>query len=83
MEINVQQDSLGRASSGNLRTKELMITFVALPCRYAPKYVKEYVDETIGSGELHLAEFWVDMRWDRLAHLWSKMRLCWQQLQLQ
>ena len=50
-------------------------------CRYAPKYVEEYVgatnsgkyvEEYVGatnSGEsLHLAEFWVDMRCVSLSH---------------
>lgn len=31
-------------------------------CRYAPKYVKEYVGATNLGESLHLAEFWVDMR---------------------
>lgn len=30
---------------------------------YAPKYVKEYVDASIVEDSLHVAEFWVDMRW--------------------
>ena len=33
-----------------------------LICRYAPKYVKEYVDASIVGDSLHVAEFWVDMR---------------------
>ena len=37
-------------------------------CRYAPKYVKEYVSATNLGESLHLAEFWVDMRCDILSH---------------
>ncbi len=33
-----------------------------LICRYAPKYVQEYVDASIVGDSLHVAEFWVDMR---------------------
>lgn len=35
-----------------------------LCCRYAPKYVKEYVDAVSLDEALHLGEFWVDMRYD-------------------
>ncbi len=41
---------------------QVYIKFSVLICRYAPKYVKEYVDASIVGDELHVAEFWVDMR---------------------
>jgi len=31
---------------------------------YAPEYMKEYIEETIGSDSFHVAELWTDMHWD-------------------
>ena len=38
------------------------VTMTWFNCRYAPEYVKGYVDATNLGESLHLAEFWVDMR---------------------
>lgn len=35
-------------------------------CRYLPRYVREYTQASIPEEALHLAEFWVDMRYANL-----------------
>ena len=46
-----------------LETMVMIMMMMTWLCRrYAPKYVKEYVDAVSLGEALHLGEFWVDMR---------------------